>query len=173
MNENKDPEGEVEFDSKEFIQTSSKILKENVLPQNIMMSIVSNTPMGINLFMVGLAREQVTEVQNLLDVMSTLEAEIFKPEEIKKLSQWDKVNYYKLAKESFKFRIDFIKDVQENTDWPKLQGEILELGRKEEEAMVSDSNLSTEVKDVKSILKNIIQRDFSLNNDRKSDSKEA
>lgn len=60
---NNPTDDKVQFDSEEFIKVGSRILEENKVPEEIMMSVVTNTPVGIDLFLIGLARDQTSDIQ--------------------------------------------------------------------------------------------------------------
>lgn len=115
------------FNAKNLIDTGADILQFNHMPEKLAMSIISNMNVGFNLYLLGLARSQTEEMTLLMDTMSVLEKDIFNPENIKKLQPFEKINLYNLAKTSFKFRLDFLNDVQQKIDWSKLKADILEM----------------------------------------------
>lgn len=101
-----------------------EILEKNKLPQDFMLDAIMNTSLGINFINLSMARSQSAELQNLFTSMSKLESEIFKPEVIEKMSIYDKLNLLVQCRNSFKFRMDYIQQVQKSIDWKALFAEI-------------------------------------------------
>lgn len=147
------------YDAKSFLSLGTKMLADNTLPQNVIMSAISNTPIGIDMFLIGLARSQTQEIANLLEAMSSLESKIFNKDEIEKANPYERINLLNLAQKSFDFRMKFIEKVQQNTDWNRLQTNLLELSSKLDKSSIQETDSETQ-KVLKSKMVDIINNEF-------------
>jgi len=142
------------FDAKKFIQIGSSLLKNNKLPENMGMNIISNTPVGLDLLFIGLARDQGEQISNLLTAMDTLENDLFSQDSIERIPDvFGKINRLGLAQESFKFRVNFVQSVQKTLDWDKLKVNMLEISQSLDSGFNADEGeINKKVKKKLSIL---------------------
>lgn len=146
---------EENFTPQDLEAIGSNILEKNKMPADFMLDAIMNTSLGINFINLAMARSQSKELKNLFDSMSKLEADIFQPEVIEKLSVYDKLNLLIQCRNSFKFRMDYIKDVQKSIDWKALFAEIQKFNH-------DGINVTTDdkaKKDIKAILARFINTD--------------
>lgn len=148
------------FTPKDLESIGTNILEKNKLPEDFMLDAIMNTSLGINFINLAMARSQSRELQNLFDSMSKLEADIFKPEVIEKLSVYDKLNLLIQCRNSFKFRMDYIKDVQKSIDWKSLFAEIQKFNH-EGVSIATDDKAK---KDIKAILARFINTNDDAEN---------
>jgi len=121
-----------------FLANTEKLLGENKVPESEMMSLVGNTSMAIDLFMLGLARSQASEVAFVYNQMNKLEREILSDEFLKKRSDYEKMLLHKTAQNSFVLRTNFIKEVRDGIDFNKVKGDLLSSAGKESAKVDSD-----------------------------------
>jgi len=121
-----------------FLTSTEKLLGENKVPESEMLSLVGNSSMAIDLFMLGLARSQASEVAFVYNQMNKLEREILSDEFLKKRSDYEKMLLHKTAQSSFVLRTNFIKDVQGRVDFNKVKGDLLATSGKQSAKVDSD-----------------------------------
>lgn len=161
---------ELSLTADEFTQLGTEILTKDKTSGEVMLSSVTNAPIGLDLLLVGLAKGQSLEISRLYKAMSKLEGQIFDDENLKDISVDKKIEFYRLAKESFQFRVSFIRDTQARVNWNKLGADLLSLNaqyaKNEIENKEDDVTTSTK-KTMKQVLKQIITKEYTLTKTKK------
>ena len=70
-----------------------------------------------------------------------------------------KIELYREAKQSFEFRVRFIRDVQSKVDWNKLNTELLGLAAIRDKATESDIPVDAK-KTVREVLRTVITKEW-------------
>lgn len=115
------------FDSEAFLDMGASLLESNEMPEDKLMEVIKNTSVGIDLFMIGLARGQASSIKRVFKAMDFLEEKVFSKEFMEKCEDFEQVQLYKLSMESYKFRTDFVLNVQNQIDWTRVKSETIRL----------------------------------------------
>ena len=142
------------FDIEAFLNMGASLLESNKMPENALMKVIKDTSIGIDLFMIGLARGQANSIKRVFKAMDSLEEEIFSDEFLEDRSDYEKIQLYKQAMESYKFRTGFVQDVQKQIDWTHVKAEALKLSTPD--IGLTNSSKSKKTDAVKGLLKQMI-----------------
>jgi len=82
---------------------------------------------GLQLMFLSLASSMVKQTFNMHESLDFLQKELFNPEVLAKLPPAQKFAYYRIAAQTFRDNIDFLKFVLSETDWQSLEGMLLQL----------------------------------------------
>lgn len=144
-----------EIDIKELLAIGEQLLEKNVVPDKELMDIIDNTSIGFDLFMILLARSQASDITKTFAFMSKLEDDIFDYEKIENKSDYEKSIFHERAMKSLKFRIDFMKGVQDRSDMSTIKTGILKMLSKDK---IGGSGFNSEnSKPVKDLVRKLME----------------
>lgn len=141
----------------ELVAAGVQVLDKNSLPEATKLNLtISNAQTGEDLMLLGLAKGQGKNLANLFSTMDVLETQLFSEEAIEEMDFMQRLELYREAKSSIKFRTDFVRNVRKDVNTVQLQVDMVK-----EQVKKANKEKQMETAEVRRVIRERIGQNIS------------